>query len=88
MKKLWCKLTGHNFQRVSDPVPTKFDDEFPAVVEGVYDWHYALGKCRKCGRFRMVRCQGAGLPFRTSDMKTAAEWLEILKAEYLRLAGK
>lgn len=84
MKKIWCRLTGHNLQRVSNPVPTKLDDEFSANTDGVYDWHYALGNCTRCGEFQMIKCKGEGLPFHSSDMKTAAEWLEILKAEYLR----
>ena len=74
-----CLLGNHNYERVSEPVPVKHDGDFSI---GEYDWHYALGRCRRCRHFRMIRCGGA-LPYYPTKMKTEKEWLGVCISDYL-----
>lgn len=78
MKSLRCLLGNHDFERLTDPVPTR--------AEGEFEWdhftgHYALGKCRRCREFEMVKCWG-DFSYYASQMKTKREWLEILVAKH------
>lgn len=77
MRNILCLLGIHDFERVSEPVPARSDSEFNFLVE-----FYALGKCRRCPKFAMVRCWGGEKPYHGSDVKTKEEWLEILRLVY------
>ena len=71
--KILCKLGLHDFERVSKPVPTKGDSEFDFIVDS-----YALGKCRRCNKLRMIRCWSGLGPYFPPDVKTKSEWLQEL----------
>ena len=74
--KISCKIGLHDFERVSEPVPTKGDSEFTFVVDA-----YALGKCKRCSKLSMVRCWGGLNSYYTHDVKTQAEWLKFYKKD-------
>ena len=77
MKDLRCLLGIHDFERVSEPVPAREGDGgFDFLVNS-----YALGKCRRCFKFSMVRCWGGLKPYYSSDVKTKKEWLKQLLKE-------
>lgn len=81
MRSIRCLLGLHDYERVSKPVPTK-DGEFDFVA-----WSYALGRCRRCSEFSMVRCIGGLEPYYPSEVKTKEEWLSILVHEYYKIGG-
>lgn len=73
MKSFLCLIGIHDFERLSEPVPTNSDSEFDFLIE-----FYALGRCKRCPKIAMVRCYGGDKPYYPSDVKTKGEWLEIL----------
>ena len=76
MKHILCLLGLHDFHKISKVVPTKSDDAFDLLVDG-----YALGRCRRCGGYSMVKCVGGLEPYKDGDVKTKSQWLKILVKE-------
>lgn len=72
-----CRLGIHSYKRVSEAVPASEDDEFNFTAQG-----YALGKCKRCSRFSMVRCYGRLDSYYLSAVKTKSEWLRELVKDY------
>ncbi len=76
MTDIRCLLGIHDYERVSEPVPARGDNEFDFIVNS-----YALGKCRRCPKFSMVRCCGGLKSYYFSEVETKREWLKILVAK-------
>ncbi len=77
-------ILGHDYERLTTPKPVKYGGEFDS---NFFDGHYALGRCRNCGKYSMRQRYG-NFSYYPSDMKTKEEWLGILVAESTQQGGE
>lgn len=70
----WNCLLGHDYERVGEIKPIKYDGEFNYYV---YKGHFALGRCRRCSKKTLVQCSGTWRYY-PSDMLTKLGYLESI----------
>lgn len=70
---IWCLLGIHNYKRVGPIEPIKEPEEF---TNHGYIGHYALGKCKHCGKEKLIKCAGA-YEWRWSEEMTKEQYYEM-----------
>lgn len=72
-------LLGHDFKRLSEPVPVI---ESPFTINW-FDDVYALGECKRknCHKRSMVKCYGR-FAYTPETSKSKDEWFKVLNEQY------
>ena len=71
----WRCFFGHDWERLSEPLPLKEENLFNFNVAN-YQGHYAAVKCLRCGKVDIHQCFGEW-SYSLSDMKTKEEIISL-----------